>query len=126
MPQIHLLQAAILLLLVSDVLSYHRFVSAYGRDEVPSGPEVQPHKIAFLLSVYTGHMDRTLALDKPDNLRGPHISVESKSSCERGPASNVPLRSGFLFAAPACEHLSEMPPQLRVKRLPADLGMNTL
>jgi hypothetical protein len=48
-----LVQAAVLLLLISDVLSYHRFVSAYGRDELPSGPEVLPHKIAFLLSVYT-------------------------------------------------------------------------
>ena len=59
-PQIHLLQAAVLLLLISDVLPYHRFVSTYGRDEVPSCPEMLPYKIALLLSVYTGQMDRAL------------------------------------------------------------------
>jgi hypothetical protein len=65
-PQVHLLQAAILLLLVSNVLPYHCFVSTDGRDEVPLRPEMLSHKIALLLPVYTGQMDRTLAFDKSD------------------------------------------------------------
>jgi hypothetical protein len=68
-PQIHLVQAAVLSLLISNVLPYHRFVSTYSRDEVASGPEVLPHKISLLLSVYTGQMDRALALDETDHLR---------------------------------------------------------
>ena len=57
------------IVLISDVLPYHRFVSTYGRDEVSSCPEVLPHKILLLLSVYTGQMDRALALDETDHLR---------------------------------------------------------
>jgi hypothetical protein len=47
-----LIQAIILLLLLFDVLPYHRFVSTYGRDEVPSGPEVLPYKIALLIALW--------------------------------------------------------------------------
>src|SRR6202166_1330887 len=56
-PQIHLIQAVVLLLLIPDVLPYHRFVSTYGRDEVRSGPEELPHQIPLLLSRYTGQND---------------------------------------------------------------------
>ena len=68
-PQIHLIQAAVFLLLISDVLPYHRFVSSYGRDEVPSGPEMLPHEAALPLPIDPRQMDRTLTLDKPDHLR---------------------------------------------------------
>ena len=64
-PQIHLIQAAVLLLLVPDVLAYHRLVPTYRRDEVPSGPEMLPHNISLLLAVYTRQMDGALPLMNP-------------------------------------------------------------
>src|SRR6267154_1746107 len=116
------LEAAVLLLLVSDVLPYHRFVPTYGRDEVPSRPKVLPYKIAFLLSVYTGQMDRTFTLDEPDHLRNRvfwrnrnhHVNVIRHQMTFFDPA--------FLLLCQLAKYIPEVPPQLPVKRLPAALG----
>src|SRR6266851_2099908 len=121
-PQIHLVQAVVFSLLISDVLPYHRFVSTYGRDEVSSCPEVLPHKISLLLSVYTGQMDRALALDETDHLRNRifrwdgnrHVNVVGHQ---------VPLFDPtLLLLRQLPKHLSEVPPQLRVKCLLAAFG----
>ena len=68
-PQVELVKTSVLRLLPLDVLSYHGFVSTYGRDEVSPGPKVLTHKIPLLLSVHAGEVDRTLSLDEPDHLR---------------------------------------------------------
>src|SRR5260370_41336572 len=120
-PQIYLLQAAVLSLLISDVLPYHRFVSTDGRGEVPSRPQMLPHKITLLFPVYAGQMDRTLALDKPDHLRdrifrwnrNHHGNVIRNQATFFDPA--------FLLLRQLAEHLPEVPSQLPVKCLPAAL-----
>jgi hypothetical protein len=48
-----LIQAFVRLLLVLDVLPYGRFVSAYGRDQVPLAQKFCPTKLRFL-SPYVG------------------------------------------------------------------------
>jgi hypothetical protein len=80
------------------------------------------HKVALLLPVYTGQVDRTLALDKPDRLRdrvfrwnrNHHVKVIRHQVTLFDPA--------FLLLRQLAKHLSEMPSQLPVKRLPAALG----
>jgi hypothetical protein len=57
------------LLLVSDVLPYHRFVASHRRDEVPSRPEVLTHEVALSLSVHPRKVDCALAFDKAHHLR---------------------------------------------------------
>jgi hypothetical protein len=103
-PQILLVQAAVRLLLVSDVLLYHRFVPTYGRDGESSCPEMLPYKIALLLR---GQVDRTFALDKTDDLQDRAVLVVSKSSYERGPDDLV--RSGF-----CCDSLRNSSPSCRL------------
>jgi hypothetical protein len=61
------------------------FVSTYGRDEEPSGPETPSHEIVLSLPVRSGQVDRTLARDETDHMK-PRISVGSRSSCEHDPA----------------------------------------
>src|SRR4051812_14500963 len=51
-PQIHLLQALVLLLLLLDVLAYYLCVPSYCGYEVCPRPEVLAYKISLLLSVY--------------------------------------------------------------------------
>jgi len=46
----------VLFLLVLDVLADHRFVTTYGRDEIPPGPEVLPHEIALAFPVHARQM----------------------------------------------------------------------
>ena len=62
-PQIHLIQAHVLLFLVSDVLPDRRFISAHCGDEKASGPEVLTDKTPFPLAVHPGQMDHALSLD---------------------------------------------------------------
>ena len=58
--EIQLVEARVLLLLFTDVFPDHRFVSPYGRDEVPSCPEMLAHKIALPLAIDAGQVDRAL------------------------------------------------------------------
>jgi hypothetical protein len=64
-PHVELIQADILLFLLFDVFPDHRFVSPYGRDEIPPCPEVLPYEVALPLPVDPGRVDRTLPLMKP-------------------------------------------------------------
>ena len=67
-------------------------------------------------------MDRTLALDEPDHLRhrvfrwdrDHHVHVIGHQMAFFDPA--------FLLLRQLAEHLPQMPPQLRIQRLPAALG----
>ncbi len=59
-PQAQLTQALVFLLLVVDVLPYHRCVPIYRRYEVAPGPEVLADKVALTLSVDPGKVYRTL------------------------------------------------------------------
>src|SRR6516165_12313061 len=68
-PQIHLLQAPVLLFLFPDIFPYHLLVSPYCGDEVPSRPEVLSYEVPLLLSVHASQVYRALSLDKPDHLR---------------------------------------------------------
>src|SRR6516164_3364662 len=68
-PQIHLLQAPILLFLFPNIFPYHLLVSPYCGDEVPSRPEVLSYEVPLLLSVHASQVYRALSLDKPDHLR---------------------------------------------------------
>jgi len=53
-PEVQLIEALILMLLVTNILTDHRLVSTYRRNEVTPRPEMLPHKIAFPLAVNTG------------------------------------------------------------------------
>ena len=64
-PQIHLLQAPVLLFLFPDIFPYHLLVSPYCGDEVPSRPEVLSYEVPLLLSVHASQVYRTLSLDNP-------------------------------------------------------------
>jgi hypothetical protein len=117
-----LIEPCILLLLSADVLSDHRFVSTYGRNEVPSGPEVLPYKIALPLAVDSGQMDCALALDVPHHLghclfgrdRDHHVDVVGHQ---------MPfLDSALLLQRQFAKYFSEMLPQFLVERLSAALG----
>ena len=57
-PQIHLLQALVLLFLLLDVLAYYLCVPSYCGYEVSPRPEVRAYKIPPLLSVYTSQVYR--------------------------------------------------------------------
>ena len=63
MPQLHLLQAFILLFLLPDVFPYHLLVSPHCGDKVPSSPEVLTYEIPLLLPVYASQVYRTLSCD---------------------------------------------------------------
>src|SRR6202521_3443596 len=121
-PQIHLLQAPILVFLLFYVLPYHRFVSTYGRDEVPSSPEVLPHEITLLLPVDTGQMDRTLALDKPNHLRDRIFRWNRDHHVNVIRHEMAFFNLAFLLQRQLAEDLAEMPSQFPVKRLSAALG----
>jgi hypothetical protein len=117
-----LVQAFIFLLLVLDILSYRRFVSTYGRDEEPSGPETPSPEIALPLPVRPGQVDRTLALDETDHLlngifrwdRDHHVDMVGHQMPFLDPAL-------FLFRQLA-EDLAKILAQLHIQRLPAALG----
>src|SRR6267154_2980621 len=68
-PQVHLLQPLVFLFLFADVVAYHGFVAAHGRDEVPSGPEVLSHEVALPFAIDPGQVDRALAFDEANHLR---------------------------------------------------------
>jgi hypothetical protein len=109
-------------LLFPDVFPYHGFVSTYGRDEVPSGPEVLSHEVPLPLPVYTGQVDRALAFDKPDHLgdsvfrwdRDHHVHVIHEEMAFLNPT--------FLLQSQSAEDISEVLPQLHIQRLSAALG----
>ena len=121
-PQIHLFQAPIFLLLPLDVVPYHLGVPSNRGYEVPSRPEVLTYEVAFSLSVHASQMDRAFALDEPDHLRhgvfrrdrDQHVHVIGQKMAFLDPT--------FLLLSQLSEHFSEMPSQLNVQRLPAELG----
>ena len=59
----------ILCFLILDVFSYHFFIPPNRGYEVPSGPEVLAYEVALLSAVHPSQVYRTLAFDKPDDLR---------------------------------------------------------
>src|SRR5437588_1443862 len=103
------------------ILPYHRFVPTYGRDEVPSRPKMLPYKIAFLLAVYSGQMDRTFTLDEPDHLRN-RIFWRNRNHHVNVIRQMTFFDPAFLLLCQLAKHIPEVPPQLPVKRLPAALG----
>ena len=70
-PQIHLIQALILIFLLPDVLAYDLCVPPYCGYKVSPRPEVLTYEIALLLSVHTGQVYRALSLDKSEFRRWP-------------------------------------------------------
>src|SRR5258708_4842743 len=68
-PEVHLLQALVLLLLVADVVPDHLFVAPDCRNEIPARPEALPDEISPLLAIDARQMDGTLPLDETDHLR---------------------------------------------------------
>ena len=69
LKQSELIHALVLRLLVPDVLPDHGFVSPYGRDEIPSRPEVLTYEVPLPLGERSRDVDRALPLEEPDNLR---------------------------------------------------------
>ena len=121
-PQIHLIHSIILLLLLCDVLVYHRSVSTYGRDEVPFGPEVLPYKIALLLALDAGQVDRTLALDKSDRLRNRVFCWNRDHHVNLIRHEMAFFDRAFLLQRQLGEDIAEMRSQLPVQGLAAALG----
>ena len=64
-----MLNALILLLLATDVVSDLGLVAAYRRDKVPPRPKVLAHEVPPALGVCARDVDRALALEVPDHLR---------------------------------------------------------
>jgi hypothetical protein len=58
-PQVELLEALILLLLVPDVFSDDLLIPSHCGDVVASGPEVLPYEISLSFPIDPGQMDRT-------------------------------------------------------------------
>ena len=88
-PQIHLIEAQDLLLMLLDVLPDDGFVSPYRGDEV--SPRVPPHKIAFPLAIDASKVNRTLALDEILSPARPHtsaVSPDCDTKIARSPAAS--------------------------------------
>ena len=93
-----------------------------GRDEVSSGPEVLSHKIALLLPIDAGQMDRTLALDKADNLRDSVLWWDRDHHMHMIRHEMTFLDAALLLYGQLAEHLAQVTSQLHIQRLPAALG----
>ena len=67
--QLKLVDSTVFLLLVSDIVPNDLLVSTHCRDEIASGPESLPPKVAPAFSVRPCNVNRTLAFGLPDHLR---------------------------------------------------------
>src|SRR3954449_2395292 len=90
------------MLLVLDVVTDHRLVPTHRRYEVPTCPEMMPHKTSLALPVHSSQVNRAFTLDETPPPATPRTSAESISAYARGQASNDPLRFRSLSAARAC------------------------
>jgi hypothetical protein len=111
-----LVQAFIFLLLVLDILSYRRFVSTYGRDEEPSGPETPSPEIALPLPVRPGQVDRTLALDETDHLLNGIFRWDRDHHVDMIQHEVTLLDPAFLLQSQLAEHIPQVPPQFTVQQ----------
>src|SRR5262245_20795822 len=120
-PEVELIEALILLLLVADVGPYRRLIPADRVDEVPPGPEMLPDEVAPPFPVNTGEVDGAFALDEPDHLRH-RILRWNRDQHVHMIGHQVPfLDLRLLLLGQLAEHLTEVPAKLQVQRLSSTL-----
>jgi len=114
-----LLQLLVFTFLVLDVFPDDRFVSTYGRDEIPARPEALSDEPALSFAVNSRKMDRALAFDVPNHLtdrifrryRQQHVNVVGHQ---------MPFfDAAFSLLGQLPEYRTEMPLQFAVQHLPA-------
>lgn len=113
--------AAILFLLVTDVLSNGRFVATDRRNEIPPGPKMRTYEVALGYAVNHGEMDCALALDITGNLRHPiflwdrdhHVNVTGRQKPFFDPA--------FILRRQLKKHFAQAAAKFDIKRLPPAL-----
>src|SRR5262245_29249599 len=112
MPEVQLLQAFVLILLVLDVFAYDGLVSSDRRHEKTSCPEALAYEVSSFFSVHARQMNGALSFDKTDHLRDRmfrrnrdhHMHV----ICQQTPL----LDPAFLLCGQLPEYLSKVRSQL--------------
>jgi len=66
--QTQLVDPAIFLLLIADVFPYRFFVPTDGGNMVATSPKMLSGEVAPMPQIITGYVNRTFALDEPNNL----------------------------------------------------------
>ena len=121
-PQIHLVQTGIFLLLIPNVLAYHRLVSSHRRHKIPSCPEVLSNKTSLPLTIHPAQIYRALALDVPYHLRY-RILRGYRYQHVHMIQHQVPfLYPALLLTSQLPQYFSKVLPQLFVQHFSSTLG----